>query len=629
MIGIEIDGEFLELQGAKIRLSFRSQIFSREFVAAHFSFPFTVPYTANNARILGHLERIANTRTAYEISCRLHLGGSSWRDGVLVFRGFTTGYDCDLRIPEDDVILRLRELSTRDLTTRYDFIMEPIGSTATWTEEQIRTMMEQYEGDADETDIIFAPVLNTGMFGDREEVFFNAPPDSWLFTGIPQLYMTQPYVNHYDADRYNPLLITTDANEFWFQKLSPYPYLVKVMEHLLGLVDMELGGDVFEDPEVRTAVVLGNYLQYGGVWRIGGEFQPYIFSDYSGWSQEPSVNNLGNPLEPYIYLRDLLPDMTGLEFLLRIMKRFNAIPVFSGQRTVRLRSMNAILSDPAFEDITHMVVPDRRLEMDQISGYELQEDPEGLDKLSGADDQLNPDRLRGTFDTEEDISVPGAQIGDQVIVLVPSSIYELTVVDGGSTEWVFQGFYFGTVSAGTDPETIDTGVGFTGMFRGVDVLKDTRSWLVPHVQMTLKDRKDLHRTYPAEMETLRLMFFRGMQTDDQGDDYPLLSNDIYDVNGDPIPGATMREMLAGDGGIYEVWYKQWLKILMNGKVITRKVRMPLDRVKTFPWDKKWMIDGSLYLCRSIDLEVTTTGYGLAIMEFMILENSDPPVPRPV
>lgn len=616
MIGIRIGSEYLDLSpDSRIRLKLRSQVFSREFVTAGYSYPISLPQTAANRRLLRHAERIGKSGTATEVECTIELGGAPWRQAVLVLRGVgATTYDVDLRVPEDPAITLLRQVSTKDLPQTYDFSLDD-GTTAPFVSDDIDAMHSRIASrlaPATDTDIIFAPVRNTGKWGDREGRYFNVQTGPG--SDYPEINTPHEYVNHYDAEHPHPFLRYRFTNpvDRIYGELSAFPYLWNVVRHMLQLVGYRLAGDVFDHPEVRTQVVLNNVLQFSAVITNNGTQE--VFPNYG--TDNPSMR----PLYPTLRLADLLPRLTGIELLVRLMKRYNAVPLFRSGRRLELRSMNAILDDVRLFDLEPYATTDPAWEPEPGKPLALTENDEPLDE-GRLDEEWQESRVVGEVDTADALGTLTAANGDLARVRADGKIYKFAALPGAAGTWQVWADDLLPLAAGSDADSTDVGVGLTAMWRGEDTLAtNPRTWLVPTVAMRLSDvESDWHALGRSDTTTLRLLFYRGLAKDSADNDYPLLSNDIYDQAGNPLPNATMAEKITGERGIYATWYQRWVQLLQQARVRRLPTRLPLHLLRNWPWDRKVYLQGHHYLVREIDAEFTPRGMGLPVLELVKLQ----------
>jgi hypothetical protein len=593
MIAIKVGSEYLDLpQDTRIRIKLPSQLFSREFVSQGYSYPITLPPTPTNMRLMRFYHRIANTATFADIPCTIELAGNYWKSANIKYRRYKGGFDVDLQVLEDPAITTLGTLRTDQLQTEYELDLDLVSGTV----GDMNTVINERLDTADNTPFIFAPIRNTGIFGDRDETYYGQAD------GTGGSNAADEYVNYYDADRPQPWLRYTANStnpDRWHHELVPLPYLCRAVEALLDEAGLLLDGDVFRNEEVRSQVVVSNnHIQCLVGTALGLEFP---FSEFA-----PAIY-------PTARLRDMLPPLTGIELLIRVCKRYNAVPLFRRGRVLAIRSLVDILNDRRFEDITTWVEPGNDMELETLDGLELTEAEEGTD-TARLDEKYDPARIIGTVRLPSDLSSLSPTNGDYAVVEVVNKVYKR--LNGNWVEWAD---YLPSVSTGTNATSIDVGVGFVSMWRGEDVSKTGRNWLVPHVQQKLSDPQyDVHYLGTTDMEQLRLLFYRGLQPDSTSDTYPLLSNDIYDYFGSEVFGATMREAIDGPMGIFERWYAPWLRAIQEARIAPKRVRIPIHRLRNWQWDKKLMIEGNIYLCREIDVEFTTTGMGVAQVELLRL-----------
>lgn len=606
MIAIKVAGRYVDLpRDTRIRLRMGSQVFAYEFVSQGYTYPISLPYTPANQRAMRHYDRIANTAEFEDIPCTIDLGGLFWKNAVIKYRGFKGGaYDVDLQVPDDQAVQDMRGLRTTDLEEEYE--LYPGGGFAGLGD--FNGVFDARMGDADDTDFIFAPIRNTTIFGDREERYFN-----YLPADAPEYAAADEYVNYYDADRSQPWLRYTLAAgnpDRWIQEFVPLPYLCKVMDHLLDLLNLRLDGDVFRNAEVRTQVVLNNYLITAGVGEDGAVAFPFL----EGM----------DPIYETAYLKYMVPDLSVVDFILRVCRRYNAVPLFRPGRVMEIRSRTDILNDPRYLEATRWAEPNRDLEVEEADGITLEETEEPTDDAR-RDNAYDPERIIGTVGLPSELSGLSPDPADLAVVGVNNTVYKYV-----NSAWVEWADYFPQVSAGNNPSTLDVGVGFTSMFRGEDTSKAGRNWLVPAVEQRLSDpTQDVHALGMNPIEQLRLLFYRGLQQDSTGDTYPLLSNDVYDYHGDTITGALMREALDGANGIFDVWYASWVRVLQKSRTCKKRVRLPLHVLRNFRWDRKLRIDGQHYLCREIDVEFTTTGMGVPVLDLLRLPTAITGVRLPI
>lgn len=567
-------------------MKLRSQLFFRDFVAQGYTYPIKLPYTPTNAKAMRYYNRIANKLVFDDIECQVYIGGSFWRDAVMKYRGFDAGFDIDIQVPEDPVITALRSISTDDLPDTYTLAL--LGTDVS----EIDTFVYTYVGSIDDNDWIFAPMRNVGKFGGRKEEYYNVEPG--VLTTDTRPVTTR--VNSYDLDT------SSGTIEVYFCEYTPMPYLMLVFEKMMDLVGKRLTGDVVTDPELRTQVLVNNLTV------------PIIINTVSG-----TVNGVFIPADSYgtIALKDMLPQLTGIEFLLRMMRRFNAVPLFRGS-TIEFRSFKNILQDQRFDDLTAQMEPRAQLDREDV-GITLKDLKEELDDARKIV-KYDATKLIASVANVAALGALSADYGDLAKVQLTSAIYKYTASPGLGSEWTFLTFDYSDLTIGNDPKAQDVGVGFVGMHQEESGLDASATWLVPTLDMVMHDPYgDIHNIGANRGSTLRPLFNRGIQEDSNGNPYIFLSNDLKAPDGTALADVTMREALEGEGGIYETWYRAAQEHFSDARVIKRRMRLTTAQIRTWQWERKIMLEGNLYLCREMDVEFTPNGIGLAVLELLRLK----------
>jgi len=611
MIGIEIDGEFLELaNNAKLRIKMPSLVFTRAFVAQGYSYPVSAPMTPHNARLLNFKNRIASTEEWGAMRCWIWLAGRRWRAADINYRGTKdNAFDLDLSVPEHDSIRRLREVSTEDLDNEY-----PITVDVSDGPDEVNMHIYPVNGSLSQTDIVLGPMLNEGIH--------RAEPYDVYLGGDAQndsIYLKDyPYLNHFDGTRDQAWLFHKQSEWPGLDnvaiKFTALPYLAKVMDHLMDLVGMRLSGDLRDDPFFKRQVVLNNDLRYGPLAWDESVIIP-IGAEAVGW------NTLFTPFR----LGDLLPSMTGLELLLKVMQRYNATPFFDAQSNMRLRTFNSIMAATDALDWTEYLVPSRQLEHTVLTSIEVNAAKESLDDALEEPEELVPAPY-GTVLRQADLP-SDAPTTRRYVVLEDNGLYEASrVLPGGAAIWTRIGDNATPGEGDEDAEFVECGVAFTAMHRGADELTAGRDWLVPKLNMPMRISNNatgfLKPPGNENVKELRLLNFQGMQADSNGDLYPLLSVDRYDYAGDDVGG--FREMVDQPNGIKEQHYATYERVLKHGRSVKRRLRLPAHHALNYPWDRKIMLEGITYLTREVDVEFNANGIGLANVELQRL----PPMAAP-
>ncbi|MCA8830191.1 hypothetical protein [Hymenobacter pini] len=259
--------------------------------------------------------------------------------------------------------------------------------------------------------------------------------------------------------------------------------------------------------------VLGQFgYSVAGSWVVDPEIRQLVV--YSTRSLD-TVEGLGNVAE--VALAGLLPDIRVADLLILLQQTFALGYLFNPVRKeLTIRPLRDIITDPVY--LERKVRAGWRDVATEVEGFTL-----GFTVDSG-DDLL------------KNFSWPEVRLGNGKEVIRPA---------------------------------LDT----LRMVREADPVKPGRSWLVPAAEQAGgSDRKDFDMQ-DNRVGQLRLLFYRGLQPDSQGQLYPLGSAGTVNYGGLTVG----QYALSWDGpdGLYEQWHKDWLAFRLNARQEERVVPLTL------------------------------------------------------
>lgn len=111
---------------------------------------------------------------------------------------------------------------------------------------------------------------------------------------------------------------------------------------------------------------------------------------------------------------------------------------------------------------------------------------------------------------------------------------------------------------------------------------------------------------------LRLLFYRGMQLTDIGNDYPMASSSNFDYAGTQIGNYAL--MWDGDYGLYEKLKRQFTQFIMNAKMVTYTLDIPPAKLLELNVYQKQTIDRVNYIIGRIRINITPTQIEPAVAE---------------
>lgn len=585
MVALQLNDEWLDLDGVKVRLRINSQLFDPEFVKHSFSYPISLPGTSKNNKLLDHAQRIGNVKEPGGQSVRIYLGGIYYRTGKLVYKGSKNDYhDVELVIPPDDVVQSMQGAMLQDFDYSGPFDMAPPFAP---TMAEVDALYLARVGTIDDTPFVFPVIKNAGLLGDSD--FYGGPdPDVEDYTGYVNLYNTSGSFLNYNLA----------ANKYYVQPFTPCFYLVYIIQQLFSAFGYSINGQVLEEDETKRQVVLTNYL-HTVVIEVNAGSATYNNGDES------------------IDVGYCLPYMTCLELLIAIQQRFAAVFNFRPGMSCELKTFNEVLDGSDAMDLDAYVAIGAEYAYEPGDGYVLEQQSEDLDELARPDDEdIDTDLIAEVYDDLATLITLGtATEGALALVRNENYIYRYGNVGSSTQEWRPYQPYLYPERSGDEGTSVSIGVSLTRMER---LERSTgNDWLVPSVNMVGYTKDDRwHMLGPNHVTKLRLLYYRGMVDDEAANDYPFATVGIGTVDGTTVSGATDFERIQGDDGIYQKRWQRWLNVLQNGRSITAFARLPLHMVTSFDFTRKVRYQGHEYLVRSIDLEVSASGPSLAKLDLL-------------
>lgn len=232
MIAIEINNSFLNLGDANIRIEKNNPSFITELFQGDYSFPFTIPTTENNLRILGFVNTIEIVNRTIELEGYLWLFGAPYlKTKILVSAG--THKSITLNLASGLKAMRIADKSLKDINFGSDYVL---GSN---TDEVISKAKDiSLITDYTTYGFTFVPHKNLDFYG-------GANPD---FCGI--------------VNRQNSVTGDFFKNDAFIGNkycLVPFLYLFFILKKIFEAEGLTPTGDFWNDPEMQKLLIYNNY----------------------------------------------------------------------------------------------------------------------------------------------------------------------------------------------------------------------------------------------------------------------------------------------------------------------------------------------------------------------------------
>lgn len=209
--------ESLDLsEDTEVQVEINNPLFETDELPGTLIYPFTVPNTPKNRRLLAFAGYLAATRVRNQrFACELYLLGVLWRRGQLsVVKRTGEGFELSFQTDVGDVSTQLTDLQLTDLTLPTVPLTLPSGSVPSWPAR-----------------LYALPTVANSLFFPEKDA-----------TTLGYQGLVNAYAGGYDTT----------------QPLVPMPYLRVVVEQVCVLIGYELAGTFFRDAEVLALVLYSN-----------------------------------------------------------------------------------------------------------------------------------------------------------------------------------------------------------------------------------------------------------------------------------------------------------------------------------------------------------------------------------
>lgn len=534
-----------------LNFELNNQVFSTSSSSAlpgSFSFPFDVPLTVANRGALGNPDIIQNADLPedfddVEVYCY----------GVLMFIGTLTIMEATPDKARINIVSNpMRQLRDVPLNELDLGGVRDIGDTATMLSHALATANDPLD-----YDYVFFPILNE------------------LYLYEPTADLRCRFQNYYSVD----------AGAF--QVDDDYPALMPFIrvEYLL------------------TQIFSGMDYTFSNKFQVNDELRRLcLFNIRSLWD---------STLSETIDLRNHVSTTKSTVFLRNLVAVFN-LGLFTNifKRTINLTPVRDILSRPPLHDWTdHVLWPHSiafsKSDVPDYYAYREESEDAALERYTAINPRPSDDDVIATVDELFEIDALPSH---------PEGIYYVT------TRWAYY-YYRPALPASLRFEILYSELGLAPVRSGekfelpMPTLFDFWHFgetypqppssppigAMPHVQMAgTVTYTPTGATDPVEQENTtadRLVWYRGMQQDNDLVDYPRACSSNFNNLGLPADDYALR--VDGDTGIYSVWWELWHTMLQSGKHVTQQFALPIGELIAFSFEDKIRVGNMDYFVKKL------------------------------
>lgn len=577
MIAITINSEALDLyENTSIRLEKSNPMFDFDSIPGAIVFPFKIPHTARNLRLLKYPDTIMNVALDTPFDAVLILAGLHYADAVLridqVVVNESTIY---LTLDAGDFLSLIKELSLKEI----DLGQLQIGTT----EFSLRAFMNQTTIDSWPNQAgVFFPFRNEAFVGEDSYTVFpgaHAP--------ATPISPTCPILNYYHAGTFE---------EWWAQFGETYGLSVKSTN---------------STPAIYIAHILQRICAHAGysfegIFQDDQELAALVMQSLTLIRDDASID--------HVEINTLVPDIDLQIFLVAVRRLFCLSLDFSSKnQRVTFTAIRDILQADAKDDWTEFASPEFKLDRRYAEEFHFDWTLDSNDAASV--DEVQPTITFALKGSVADVaSLPVSAARDDIWLV----IQEWRYYTWNGIDWIFYSHPlqpFGNSSAAKQVKSIFSPVAMefsedtipTDYFW--DVIPPSRSWKIPY--MSQEGTYTFAKRITSEIKP-RLLFYRGMQPDTLGNDYPFASADTTDGAGNVVGNYALSWQ--DEAGIYETWWKDYVDFIYKTRLVTLSLDLEIAQIINLDFHRKKRINGVDYFINKLSTTITMDGISAVTAE---------------
>jgi hypothetical protein len=524
------------------------------------SYSFNIAATSVNKKILGFHNRIGKKNIRLmEFDCKLYFDGVLLVEGkISVSKSTDNYYSCYIKTGLGEFFSIMKDTSMQDID--YDG-QRLIGNDDT---EIAAYYDDVINGSYPDYDFAVFPVKNMAFFdGSTREAVYRA---------------NIQYINYYRSGFISP-----------DKMISPFPYVPYVIKQIFETNGFTIENNLFEtDPDLKQLVIY-NATSHSK-WRYSGGVYFFEFANY-------------------INLNQNVPDVPVSDFIEGIPSMF-AIGFFPDHvnRRIRIERYKDIILDPQAIDWSENCIVLPEVSDEYFVGYKLEFTLDSADEYA----EENVKSMEGLIiedavATFASLPIIGNENNATRYVNYDWQYYNWTTYCPDGWNYYCQEFIDYWEGDGSLVFTSDISTLCTIRHKDDHQGAYNRYWLTPITEQPGNNEAMWKVT--GEMHenefSLRLLFFRGMFQDSDGNDYPLGSYDVWDHSGSKISTANLALKWDGPYGLYENLWKDYLHWYINVRRLVKfeKILTSSD-LKNIKFYRKYRIQGVNYLIKEINVTIT-------------------------
>ena len=546
MIALKVDSQPLDMaDDFSLTLKFTSPVFNS--VGDH-SYPFKIPATPRNQKILGWKHRVENAADAFrEYDAALEVYGILIQTGSLKIRKASADtYEGTLYMSKGDFFYRLKKDTMQDIDFNAPFDFES---------EEDKIVYINYLADKTypESPICFPQILNEKYFDDQ-------PSDSRL-----------NYMNWYDSGLIKSSYLVGGENTP--SVIVPMLYLRYVLEKIFAGIGYEFDDQIFSTDEEFNTLGLFNLVDCNTDFLAAGYFS------------YPKKEILFNYHVPTMSLNDFL---SGIENMFNV--RFFVDMLL---KKVTLKTVDSIIRSQEIVEFSSDVLSMSAEFETEFTGLTLKMNPD-TDDLAYTElktyYEAQKSHIKDPVDKVSDLNPFPASINADIRFVLEKRIYYMFYLN----EWVQAAGIYGVASQV-----------YELAFAGGSKKFDTKfSPLFMHDSGEPDDAAVVGCARSSWREVSPKLFFT-RYINNGGSDKRLIARPVLTRN--LLYYSNGLWFGNDDIGIFNKYFKSYYDLMIDSRLVKMTKQITYLELRSFDFSRKYMINGMKYLISEIQVQITNKG----------------------
>ncbi len=399
------------------------------------------------------------------------------------------------------------------------------------------------------------------------------------------------YINEYDGTLEEYVI---NASDFPNTLAIPFPYAKFVVEKILADSGYGLAGKFFLDPEIQTLI-------FSNQRAVDTAFEEYPLGGITYWLYAHKIN-----------IARHLGSGTAGDLIKGLRQTFGLVFYFnSSTKKCYVETIKSVLNKVDVEDWTNMAGSRTELRFDPYDGIVFKFTFDGADaEASDSNKDLSAYTIRTAVNTLADLPTIGNKKGDLRLVLDHNFWY---LVNDDEINWSEVGEFLQDFKIGNGEKEIISNLSPMCIFKDQFIITGVKKMLIPVCSQPGTSDELIYSNEYA----LRLLFYRGIQKDGNGKNYPMASSDIYNYAMDKVGNYSLK--WDGAYGIIRNFYSEYINFLKGTKPVKFPLYFTVEKLLSLDIMNKKRIDRAVYIPDNIELVITEEpGIKSAVGEFWLV-----------